>query len=193
MKSLMSGPLRSSVTAGFSFCVTFPRFNKYADLLHTSAGFVETADLLPAKLAEPLFEGPGSMGDVVVWVIGVGEKQTVKRVLWLVPRLRSRIRGVCGSWSASLQRSARKLLVRSLIKHCSIAGGVQVLPSTSGSASEPQAAPQSPSSPQPTCKGLKYRSGKGQAHAESTQHPCSLRESDLPTGLPQQFRIPVLF
>lgn len=61
MKLHMCGPLRSSATPGFSFCITFPQFNKYADLLHTLAGFVEMADLLPAQLAEFLFEGTGYM------------------------------------------------------------------------------------------------------------------------------------
>lgn len=61
MKRHMSGPLRSSATPEFSFCITFPQLSKYADLLRTSAGSMEGADLLPAQLAELLFEGPGYM------------------------------------------------------------------------------------------------------------------------------------
>lgn len=78
VKHHTSGPLQSSVTPGFSFRITLPQFNKYADLLHTSAVFVEMTDLLPAQLAELLFEGTGHVGDVVICAIVMGEKQTVK-------------------------------------------------------------------------------------------------------------------
>lgn len=48
---------QSGVTAGLGSCISFSQFNKYADVLHTSAGLVEVAGLLLAKLVELLFSG----------------------------------------------------------------------------------------------------------------------------------------